>query len=59
MTTLIVLASIALLIVVAVQIGKISELSAKIRGEDLPKINKAISIVEENIDFELLCRAKK
>jgi cytochrome c oxidase subunit II len=34
MTTLIVLASIALLIVVAVQIGRISELSAKIRGEE-------------------------
>ena len=34
MTTLIVLASVVLLIVVAVQIGKISELSAKIRGEE-------------------------
>ena len=34
MTTLLVLASIVLLIVVTVQIGKISELSAKIRGEE-------------------------
>ena len=34
MTTLLVLASIVLLIVVAVQIGRISELSAKIRGEE-------------------------
>ena len=38
MTTLIVLASIALLIVVAVQIGKISELSAKIRGEEAAEL---------------------
>jgi cytochrome c oxidase subunit II len=36
-TTLIVLASVILLIVVAVQIGKISELSAKIRGEAAAK----------------------
>ena len=34
MTTLLVLASIVLFIVVAVQIGRISELSAKIRGEE-------------------------
>ncbi len=34
MTTLLVLASIILLIVVTVQIGRISELSAKIRGEE-------------------------
>jgi cytochrome c oxidase subunit II len=34
MTTLLVLASIVLLIVVTVQIGRISELSAKIRGEE-------------------------
>ena len=34
MTTLVVLASIVLLIVVAVQIGRISELSTKIRGEE-------------------------
>ena len=34
MTTLLVLASIVLLIVVAVQIGRISELSTKIRGEE-------------------------
>jgi cytochrome c oxidase subunit II len=38
MTTLIVLASIVLLIVVAVQIGKISELSAKIRGEEAAEL---------------------
>jgi cytochrome c oxidase subunit II len=34
MTTLLILASIVLLIVVAVQIGRISELSARIRGEE-------------------------
>jgi cytochrome c oxidase subunit II len=34
MTTLLVLASVALLIVVAVQIGRVSELSAEIRGEE-------------------------
>ena len=34
MTTLLILASIVLFIVVAVQIGRISELSAKIRGEE-------------------------
>ncbi len=38
MTTLIVLASIALLIVVAVQIGRISELSTKIRGEEATEL---------------------
>jgi cytochrome c oxidase subunit II len=38
MTTLIVLASVVLLIVVAVQIGKISELSAKIRGEEAAEL---------------------
>jgi cytochrome c oxidase subunit II len=38
MTTLIVLASIVLLVVVAVQIGKISELSAKIRGEEAAEL---------------------
>ena len=38
MTTLIVLASIVLLIVVAVQIGRISELSAKIRGEEAAEL---------------------
>ena len=37
MTTLIVLASIVLLIIVAIQIGKISELSSKIRGEEASK----------------------
>jgi cytochrome c oxidase subunit II len=38
MTTLIVFASIVLLIVVAVQIGRISELSAKIRGEEAAEL---------------------
>jgi cytochrome c oxidase subunit II len=38
MTTLIVLASIVLLCVVAVQIGRISELSAKIRGEEAAEL---------------------
>jgi len=30
---------------------------AKIRMEDLPKVEKAISLVEENIDFNLMCNA--
>jgi cytochrome c oxidase subunit II len=38
MTTLIVFASIVLLVVVAVQIGRISELSAKIRGEEAAEL---------------------
>ncbi len=35
----------------------ITSYTAKIRMEDLPKIDKAVSIVEENIDFEKLCEA--
>ncbi|PJD95351.1 MAG: cobyrinic acid a,c-diamide synthase [Parachlamydia sp.] len=30
---------------------------AKIRMEDLPKVEKAISLVEENLNFDLLCNA--
>lgn len=33
----------------------ITSFSAKTRAEDLPKIEKAISLVEENINFDLLC----
>jgi phosphate acetyltransferase len=33
----------------------ITSFTSKIRGEDLPKINQAISLVEENINFDLLC----
>lgn len=47
MTTLLVLASIVLLIVVTVQIGRISELSAKIRGEEAVQLesNKSNSVL--------------
>jgi len=34
----------------------ITSFIAKIRTEDLPKIDQAISIVEENVDFEVLCK---
>ena len=33
----------------------ITSFSAKTRAEDLPKIEKAISLVEENLNFDLLC----
>lgn len=38
--------------------GLITSYTAKIRGEDLPKINKAISVVEGSIDFDMLCKAR-
>jgi BioD-like phosphotransacetylase family protein len=34
----------------------ITSFTSKIRVEDLPKIDKAISLVEENINFDLLCK---
>lgn len=34
----------------------ITSYTAKIRGEDLPKVDKAISLVEQNINFDLLCK---
>jgi phosphate acetyltransferase len=37
----------------------ITSYTAKIRGKDLPKIDKAISIVEENINFDTLCIAAR
>jgi cytochrome c oxidase subunit II len=59
MTTLIVLASVVLLIVVAIQIGKISELSSKIRGEEASKRDSndfnAIFGVAFMIGFLIFC----
>lgn len=36
----------------------ITSFTAKIRNEDVTKVEKAIKIVEENIDFDLLCQEK-
>lgn len=33
----------------------ITSFNAKIRSEDVPKVEKAISLVENNLDFDLLC----
>ena len=34
---------------------KITSYTAKIRTKDLPKINKAIDLVESSVDFNALC----
>jgi phosphate acetyltransferase len=34
----------------------ITSFTAKIRTEDIPKVEKAISLVEENLDLDLLCK---
>jgi cytochrome c oxidase subunit II len=61
MTTLIILASIVLLIVVAIQIGKISELSSKIRGDEGSKRDSndfnAIFGVAFMVGFLIFCFA--
>lgn len=33
----------------------ITSFNAKIRSEDVPKVRKAINLVEENLDFDMLC----
>jgi BioD-like phosphotransacetylase family protein len=37
----------------------IASFTSKIRTEDVPKVEKAISLVEEHIDFDLLCKGCK
>lgn len=37
---------------------KITSHIAKIRTKDIPKIEKAINLVEENVDFELICKSE-